>query len=128
MAGLHNWIGWLMVVVFLATGQYMRYVHDPPVAQLDSGLRMLFRSRHIYLLLVGLLNLMVGLKGAIGGPVWLQRLAAGLLIASCALVLAAFAVETSLLRAPTPLSIYGIQAAFAGAVCYLVANRLAVTS
>jgi hypothetical protein len=47
------------VIAFLATGLYMRR-YPSGMASLDGGTRMLFRSRHIDLLLASLLNLGLG--------------------------------------------------------------------
>ena len=58
MKRLHLIVGLTVVVVFLLTGQYMEYVHNRLLA---DGTRMLYRSRHIYLLLSGLLNLILGI-------------------------------------------------------------------
>jgi len=57
MKRLHLIVGLIVVVIFLLTGQYMEYVHN---RLLPDGTRMLYRSRHIYLLLSGLLNLILG--------------------------------------------------------------------
>jgi len=57
MKPLHLTVGLVVVIVFLLTGQYMEYVHN---RQLPDGMRMLYRSRHIYLLLAGLINLGIG--------------------------------------------------------------------
>jgi hypothetical protein len=122
---LHLWTGWIFVVVFLATGQYMRYFHEPTVADLEPGLRMLFRSRHIYILFAALLNLLAAYRGRAGGPGWLRGIGSGLLVLSPLLLLAAFTLETAVFAAPTPLSIYGIQAAVGGTLCHLVAGWLA---
>ena len=58
MKRLHLIIGITDVVIFILTGQYMEYVHN---RILPDGTRMLYRSRHIYLLLSGLLNLILGI-------------------------------------------------------------------
>jgi hypothetical protein len=50
---------WSVVVVFLLTGQYMEF-HNPKMPELDDGTRMMFRSRHIYILLTGLINVGIG--------------------------------------------------------------------
>jgi peptidoglycan/LPS O-acetylase OafA/YrhL len=57
MKRFHLIFGLAIVIVFLLTGQYLEYVHN---RQLPDGTRMLYRSRHIYLLLAGLLNLGIG--------------------------------------------------------------------
>ena len=58
MKRFHLIIGLTVIVIFLLTGQYMEYVHN---RLLPDGTRMLYRSRHIYLLLAGLLNLAIGI-------------------------------------------------------------------
>lgn len=57
MKRFHIVFGLIIVVVFLLTGQYMEYVEN---RLLPDGTRMLNRSRHIYILLVGLVNLGIG--------------------------------------------------------------------
>lgn len=57
MKRFHLIFGLAIVIVFLLTGQYMEYVHN---RLLPDGTRMLYRSRHIYLLLTGLLHLGIG--------------------------------------------------------------------
>jgi hypothetical protein len=56
---LHIAVGVLVLVAFLLTGQYMDYLHVGSGA-LGDATRMMFRSRHIYVLLAGLVNLAVG--------------------------------------------------------------------
>src|SRR6185369_1166247 len=58
MKRLHLILGLSVIVIFLLTGQYMEYIHN---RILPDGTRMLYRSRHIYLLLSGLLNLILGI-------------------------------------------------------------------
>jgi hypothetical protein len=58
--GLHLLIGLLALLAFLITGQFIRH-HQPPTPQLDDALRLLLRSRHIYILASALVNLMLGL-------------------------------------------------------------------
>jgi hypothetical protein len=55
----HLIFGLLLVIVFLLTGQYMDRFHNHLEGMAD-GPRMLYRSRHIYILLTGLLHLGVG--------------------------------------------------------------------
>ena len=58
MKNTHLIFGLLLVFVFLLTGQYMEYVHN---RTLTDGVRVLYRSRHIYLLLNALINITLGL-------------------------------------------------------------------
>ena len=57
MRRFHFYFGIAVVIVFLLTGQYMEYVHN---SRLPDGPRLLYRSRHIYLLFSGLINLSIG--------------------------------------------------------------------
>jgi hypothetical protein len=61
LGALHRWLGLATIVLFLATGQIMEH-QNLDALPLDSWLRLLFRSRHIYLLLGGLVNLGLGLR------------------------------------------------------------------
>jgi hypothetical protein len=61
------WVGVLVVGVFLITGQFMRH-HEPPMGTLGDSVRLMFRSRHIYILASGLVNLMLG--STCGGRRW----------------------------------------------------------
>jgi hypothetical protein len=65
---LHLTVGIIAVIAFLITGQFMRH-HTPPMPTLTDGTRLMFRSRHIYILSAGLVNLVLG--------VYLQRQAKG---------------------------------------------------
>lgn len=57
MKRFHLIFGLTVVIVFLITGEYMEYIQN---RLLSDGTRMLYRSRHIYILLTGLLNLGMG--------------------------------------------------------------------
>ncbi len=83
------------MVVFVFTGQFMRH-HTPPLSSLSDGSRLMFRSRHIYILAAGLVNLMLGVylhRQARGWRRIVQAAGSAFLIASPALLLVAFAVE-----------------------------------
>lgn len=59
MKRFHLIYGFVLVIVFLLTGQYMdRFQHH--LHEMADGPRMLYRSRHIYILLTGLLHLGIG--------------------------------------------------------------------
>ena len=59
MKRFHLFFGLAIIVVFLLTGQYMDRRLDH-LMYLADGPRMLFRTRHIYILMAGLLNLSLG--------------------------------------------------------------------
>ena len=59
MKRFHLIFGLLLFVVFVLTGQYMdRVLHH--LQGMPDGPRMLYRSRHIYILLTALLHLGIG--------------------------------------------------------------------
>ena len=59
MKRFHLIFGLLLVIVFLLTGQYMDKVHNHLKGMAD-GPRMLYRTRHIFILLSALLHLGIG--------------------------------------------------------------------
>ena len=56
---IHLWFGWLMVLAFVLTGQYMRRVIHPAM-EADTTYRFSIRANHVYLLLFGLAHLLLG--------------------------------------------------------------------
>ncbi len=56
---LHFWLGFAGIIIFILTGQYMYHVYSQ-LQGMDDGPRMLFRSGHIYFLLVAIINLVIG--------------------------------------------------------------------
>jgi hypothetical protein len=59
MRRFHLMLGTLLLVAFVMTGQYMDKVHAH-LAGMADGPRLLYRSRHIYVLLTALVNLALG--------------------------------------------------------------------
>jgi hypothetical protein len=95
MKRLHSVIGLLGIVAFLGTGVFMR-LHQPGMVEMDGGTRMIYRSRHVYLLLSGLLNLSLGTYCRASGRTWrrrLQSIGSCLILAAPPLLLAAFVRE-----------------------------------
>lgn len=56
---IHLIVGGLTVITFLLTGLYMRK-NFPEIYGDNQAMRMMFRGSHIYILLVGLLNIGLG--------------------------------------------------------------------
>jgi hypothetical protein len=95
MKRLHLWIGALTLLAFLLSGQYMDYLEVRTNA-LGETARVMFRSRHIYLLLAGLVNLGLGAYFSYRGRGWrrgLQLLGSAFVIIAPALMSAAFFTE-----------------------------------
>lgn len=120
----HLVVGAIAIGAFLVTGMVM-YAHEPPVSAMDWGDRLLFRSRHIYILCAGLVNLSLGLQyslpagaarrsGAVAGSV--------LALASTALLFFAFFAEPMAGREPGTLSVFGLYALFGGVIALALVN------
>ena len=120
----HLVVGAITVAAFVITGMIM-YAHEPPQSTMDWGDRLLFRSRHIYILCAGLVNLSLGLRFALpDGPARRGAAIAGslLALASAALLFFAFFAEPMAGREPGALSAFGLYALFGGVVMHVLAT------
>jgi hypothetical protein len=121
----HQALGVLTVIVFLLTGQYMDF-YTPGMPELDRGVRMMFRSTHVYILLSGLLNIAVGTYLSHSKTRWRKRLQlAGsyLILAGPFLLTVAFfyePVHTDLRRPITEPAMIGL---LVGTLCHMVGAR-----
>jgi hypothetical protein len=91
-------VGMLGVAIFVLTGQIMAR-HTPPVRVMEPELRLMYISRHIYLLGAALVNLAVGLYFQVARGRWQRAVQFGgsaLLLVSPALLTLAFLVEAPL--------------------------------
>jgi len=87
MRKLHLIAGLLGVLVFVLSGQVMRS-HKPPVRSLEDGQRMMYVSRHIFILGSALVNLTLGIYLKLEGRGWRRKLqVAGSLLILTLLVL-----------------------------------------
>ena len=122
MKRLHLIFGVLVILVFLLTGQYMDF-HDPKVREMtDEGARMMFRSRHIYILLAGLVNLGVGIYFTYHRAPWrktLQIVGSILILLAPLAMTGAFFYEPTLKGLQRPLTLPAIVALFAGVFLHL---------
>jgi len=120
LGSIHRWLGLAAITVFLGTGIYMRASHLENLP-LDSGLRALFRSRHVYLLFAGLLNVAVGLGYKIPATGRGHRIAPlGSLLVMTSPILAAVAFVREPVGTGTsgPLSALAVFAAVLGMLFY----------
>ncbi len=69
MRRIHLAIGLLGVIAFLITGQVMKH-HSPKMQVLPTDVRLMYVSRHIYLLGAALVNLVLGLYLQTQPPGW----------------------------------------------------------
>jgi hypothetical protein len=124
MKRLHQIAGWTFFVAFLLTGQYMRLRYNR-LQGLDDAWRLLFRSRHIYLLLIALINLGVGtyfVPRATCRRRKLQNFGSVLLLLAGALALAAFARETAPFSLEGPLAAFSLFATLGGTMFHAVSG------
>ena len=125
MRRLHMIVGVAAVVAFLVTGQIMRH-HAPPMTALSDSVRLMHRSRHIYILAGGLVNLMLGLYWQRRPGGWrrvVQTAGSVLLVAAPVLLVAAFAVEPGRgFHEETPWSHAGLYTLFGGSMAHLAAS------
>jgi hypothetical protein len=120
----HLVVGAVAVVAFLISGQIMGR-HEPPVAAMEWNERLLFRSRHIYLLCAGLVNLAIGVHYLL--PAEGARRAAAvagslLVLASAVLLFFAFFAEPMAGRLPGATSSLGLFALFGGVLLYTLVS------
>lgn len=121
MKRLHLIFGILVLLVFLLTGQFMDF-HQPKVRELEDGARMMFRSRHIYILLAGLLNVGLGVYFTYRNESWrkiLQVIGSSLIIIATLMIIGAFFYEPTLAGLKGPLTLPAIIALAVGVLCHL---------
>jgi hypothetical protein len=117
---LHLVTGAVALVAFLLTGQYMEHLRLDSGAT-DDGARMMFRSRHIYLLLAGLVNLGVGAYFFRREGRWrqnLQNVGSALVVVAPALLLAAFFSEPGLPGLQRHFTLPAVVLLSAGTLCH----------
>jgi hypothetical protein len=102
MKRIHLVVGLLGVVVFVLTGQVMAR-HVPPVKSMEAELRLMYVSRHIYLLGAALVNLMTGLYLRMADDGWQRRVQ---VLGSAVLLLSPLALTLAFFREP-PLGLAG---------------------
>jgi hypothetical protein len=99
--------------------------HNPPMLLLTPDVRMMYVSRHIYLLGATLVNVVLGLYLREGTQGWrkvLQRIGSLLILFSPVSLLIAFMTEPSLgMAGRSWKSYFGLIALFAGVMTHLVA-------
>lgn len=124
MRRIHFIVGILGIVAFVLTGQVMAH-HVPEMQSVPAEFRMMYVSRHIYLLGASLVNLSLGLYLQLRAPGWrrvLQQVGSVLILLSVVALLLAFMTEPSLgLAGRGWRSFFGLIGLFAGVLSHLVA-------
>ena len=120
----HLVVGGVTVAAFLVTGLVM-YGHEPALSTMDWGDRLLFRSRHIYILCAGLVNLAMGVHYLLPErPTRRGAAIAGslLALASALLLFFAFFAEPMAGRPVGGFSVFGLYALFGGVMLHTAAS------
>jgi hypothetical protein len=121
MKRLHLIVGLATLAVFVLTGQYMDKFHEH-LSHTPDAPRLLFRSRHIYLLAAGLMNILLGVYLTASAGVWRKRaqtIGSALLLFAPALLLYAFFTEPFRGGWQFVASFYGVIILLAGTLFHL---------
>jgi len=145
LAKLHWIVGFTFAAVFIATGQWMR-ASFPEAFRGDAGMRMMFRSAHVYILLAALPNLLLGAsmrRSAVTGGVartaqarepapdrpaarrTLERIGSACWLAAPIVFTTAFAIEPAPERLDRPITILGVALAAMGTATWCIGSALA---
>ena len=122
MSWFHLIFGVIMFVVFVTTGKFMR-VDFPDKDVIPQELRLLMRSRHIYILFSALIHLVLGAYFRAGkqrAARILQYSGSAALTAASVFLVWAFVVETYSLQHFSGLSRNGIYLSLTGVVLHLL--------
>jgi len=122
MAWFHLIFGFLLFVTFTITGRFMR-IDFPEKEEMDQFLRVLMRSRHIYILLSALIHMALGVYAQIRPRAWrkiLQFAGSVVLTTSSLLLVWAFVVESYEIHGFSAFSRYGLYAALAGVGLHVI--------
>lgn len=124
MRKVHLIFGAFVLVAFLLTGQYMDKFYNH-LEGFPDGTRLLYRTRHIFILLAGLLNLGIGAYFSYRRETWrrtVQLLGSLLIFAASFLFLIAFFYEPKLSDLDTPLSHWGTYTIATGALLHVISG------
>ena len=121
MTYFHLIFGIILFVIFLITGRFMR-VDFPDKEIIPQELRILMRSRHIYILLSSFLHIILGVYLQIQPQVWrksLQLFGSFLLMLGSGLFIWAFVYETYTIQHFSDISRYGLYVTLGGTILHL---------
>ena len=122
---VHLVVGIAAVVAFLLSGQLLGH-HHPTMEQLPGEVRMMYVSRHVYLLAGALVNAVVGLYLHLLPSGWrrvLQVIGSVFILISVLLLSMAFLTEPPLgMAGRGRQSLLGMVALFVGVMMHLVAS------
>ena len=124
MKKLHLIFGGLLFIAFVITGRYMR-VDFPDKDLITPELRLLMRSRHIYILFSALIHLAMGVYIKLRSGQLLrmiQLVGSGVLVIASVLLVWAWCVETYQLQTFSDISRQGIYLSLFGVGLHLIAG------
>lgn len=120
---IHLAVGVFVIAVFLLTGYHMRF-HIHQAMEANDRLRFSLRGNHIYILLLGLLNLSFGAYLKVSQTIWrayLQLVGSLMILTATGLVIVAFFFENKELL-DRPLTLLTIILALIGTVLHAVSS------
>lgn len=124
MRKFHLIFGIVVLIVFVLTGQYMRIFHAR-LQGMEDFPRILFRSRHIYILFASLVNVSIGMYFNYWFARWrkiLQIVGSVLIALSSTLLVVAFFYETSHVMLGSPFSRFGVILTAVGVGLHLIGS------
>jgi uncharacterized protein involved in cysteine biosynthesis len=126
VGAIHFGLGIAGVVAFLGTGQYMHHALDHLLYMPDVP-RLLFRSGHIYLLMISLLHILLGAYfvpslGRAARAVHFMGSVA--LVTALGLILPSFFTESLQPSINRPLASLAAYLALAGVLSHLIATKV----
>jgi hypothetical protein len=122
MKWAHLIFGIALFVVFTITGQYMR-ADFPDKDAIPQDLRLLMRSRHIYILFSAFVHIALGVYLQVHQPTWqriVQYAGSSVLFVSSILLIWAFIAETYSYGKFSEISRFGIYTSLAGVALHLI--------
>lgn len=122
MKRFHIIFGLIVFVVFLLTGQYMDRYHQH-LMNMPDGPRMLYRSRHIFILMSGLLHVGIGSYFKYRLQTWrrvLQIIGSLLITMATVVFTIAFFYEPGLPELQNPLSLLAAISIAVGVLLHLI--------
>ncbi len=122
MSWFHLGFGLLIFIVFVTTGKFMR-VDFPDKDIIPQDLRILMRSRHIYILFSAMIHLMLGVYLQIRPQPWrkiVQYGGSAVLVASSLVLVWGWYTETYSLQHFSDISRNGIYASLWGIGLHLI--------
>jgi hypothetical protein len=116
----HFFVGILTLLGFVGTGVYLR-LHVKELAEGPEAVRIAFRSNHIYLLMSGLVNLVMGVySGPFDWRRWVRSAASVLVLAAPFVFGVAFAREPASGSFDRPLTRVGVVILAVGVVTHAI--------